>query len=172
MKVINKNPKRPQNALKEIPATKVQEITMSLMELNALGKCKTDEEVSERIEQFFQMCADRKIRPGVETLSCALSISRKTLFAWSQGIGCSETRQEIILQAKTMINSFLEQCFLSGQVNPVSGIFLLKNWAGYRDTQTIESTTVIEDYPKHIDRNKIAEQLGVSLEGEDNENDF
>ena len=29
------------------------------------------------------------------------------------------------------INATLESAFLSGKVNPVSGIFMLKNWAGY-----------------------------------------
>ncbi len=156
--------KPPQAVLDDMQPDKVQQITLSLIELGNLGKCRTDTEVDQRIEQYFDLCSQKKIRPGVESLSYALSISRKTFYAWSKGIGCSEYRQEQILKAKGLISAFVEQAFLSGQINPVSGIFLLKNWSGYRDTVSIEDATEYDIGKKTYNKKQIASQLGLKLE--------
>ena len=37
-----------------------------------------------------------------------------------------------------MIDAFIEQCLLSGKINPASGIFIAKNWLGYKDSVSIE----------------------------------
>ena len=39
-----------------------------------------------------------------------------------------------------MINAFIEQALLSGKINPASGIFLAKNWLGYKDSVSLEET--------------------------------
>jgi hypothetical protein len=78
------------------------------------------------------------MRPGVEGLALALGVSRQTLFNWSQGIKCSDKRRQIAEHAKALIAAYIEQVSLSGRLNPVTAIFLQKNWFGYRDSQTLE----------------------------------
>ncbi len=134
----------PQSQLDDIEPSKVQEITTSLMDLYLLGKPETDAEVEERVKQYFSFCQQSSIRPGIESLAMSLHISRQTLFNWSNGVKCSKERAEIIQNAKQIINSFLEQCVMSGKISPPSGIFLLKNYCNYRDTISIEDNMPTE----------------------------
>ena len=130
----------PQEALENIPPQAVSEMVGSLKELHGAGKPETDKEVEERIDKYFLFCQQSSIRPGIESLCLALHISRTTLFNWANGNGCSKERQELIQTAKAFIAAFIEQCLLSGRINPASGIFIAKNWLGYKDAISIEET--------------------------------
>lgn len=130
----------PQSALDNIEPEVVQAYVSSLKELHDLGKPKTDEETKQRIDQYFELCERSSLRPGVESLSMALHVSRITLYRWSMGEDCSPYKTELIQSAKSVIFGFLEQCLLSGKINPASGIFLAKNWLGYRDSISIEES--------------------------------
>lgn len=103
-------------------------------------KPKTDNEVRQRVNEYFEYCQASSLRPGVETLRTALHVSRSTLYEWSQGRNCSSERAEIIQGAKSIIDSFLEQAMLSGKVNPATGIFYCKNWLGYHDSISLEES--------------------------------
>ena len=72
------------------------------------------------------------MRPGVETLALAIGVSRQTVFLWCKGVNCDAERTEIMEDARAVINGFMEQCILSGKINPASGIFLMKNWKSFR----------------------------------------
>ena len=132
--------KAPQQRLDDMAPAKVQAITRSLRELYGQGRPKTNEEVQQRVNKYFEFCENSSIRPGIESLCCALHITRQTLYRWSNGIDCDKERQEIVGGAKSFISAFLEQASLSGQVNPPVGIFLMKNWLGYKDTLSIEQS--------------------------------
>ena len=149
----------PQASLANIHPEKVQAIVSDLLQLHSLGKCETDEEVETRIEQYFELCRNTSIRPGIESLSTALHIERTTLWKWSQGIGCSARRAEAIRSAKSMIGSFLEQATMQGQINPVSGIFLSKNWLGYKDSFLFEQEVARPNTPTMT-----PEQIAATLE--------
>lgn len=132
----------PNGKLKELEAQQpeaVKQVVSSLRELNALGKPKTDQEVKQRIDDYFEFCERSSLRPGIESLCCALHITRQTLFRWSKGESCSQERQEIIQNAKTFVTAFIEQASLGNRLNPATSIFLLKNWANYRDTVSFDS---------------------------------
>lgn len=130
----------PQAGLDEIEPAAVQQIVSSLKELHDKGRPKTDEEVEERINEYFSFCERSSIRPGIESLCLSLHISRTTLFKWNRGIDCSLYRQELTQSAKAFISAFIEQAMLGGKISPPSGIFLAKNWLGYKDTISIEES--------------------------------
>lgn len=121
-----------------IPPEKVRALVHSLKQLHDMGRPQTDAEVSERIDYFFQFCEYSNIRPGIESLCLALHISRQTLLNWSNGVKCTPERQQIVQAAKAYIGAYLEQALLSGKINPASGIFLAKNWLGYKDSISID----------------------------------
>ena len=75
----------PQSGLDNVEPEVVHEIVHSLRELHELGRPKTDEEVQERIDDYFSFCERSSLRPGVESLCMALHISRTTLFRWNYG---------------------------------------------------------------------------------------
>lgn len=131
----------PQAGLDNIEPIAVQQIVTSLKELYDLGKPQTDEEMKQRIDEYFSFCERSSIRPGIESLCMALHISRTTLFRWSNGLDCTKYRQELVQTAKTFIGAFLEQAMLGGKISPPSGIFLMKNWLSYKDNIGIEETT-------------------------------
>lgn len=128
----------PQGKLDNIEPETKQTIISSLRELHEMGKPQNDNEVKERIDQYFMFCEKSSMRPGVESLSLSLHITRTTLFNWSKGIGCTPQCQEYIESAKGFIAAFIEQALLSGKINPASGIFIMKNWLNYKDTVSLE----------------------------------
>lgn len=146
----------PQKNLENIEPTAVQEVTTSLEQLYTLGKPATDEEVEQRIDQFFRTCQTSCLRPGIETLALALGVSRQTLYKWSNGEGCSQRRQEAVEAAKRVVWAFVEQANLSGRINPASGIFLLKNWLGYKDTLSFEEASPNEGKKRLLSREELA----------------
>ena len=131
----------PQTALDDIEPKVVQEMVRSIRELYDMGRPQSDDEIKYRVDEYFAFCERSSIRPGIESLCMALHISRTTLYNWSKGINCSEKCQEIIQYAKSFIGAFLEQALLCGKINPASGIFIAKNWLGYKDSISIEENT-------------------------------
>lgn len=97
-------------------------------------KPKNIEELRQRIFDFFEACKAENRRPAVEILSMTLGVSRTTFWKWCNGIGCDPEWAECCRIAKQMILAFIEQVSLSGKLNPATSIFMLKNWAGYKDT--------------------------------------
>lgn len=141
----------PQGELDKLEPGEVRQIVSSLKELHDMGRPKTDEEVENRINDYFCICESSSIRPGIESLCVALHISRTTLFRWNAGEDCSLYRQELIQSAKSFIAAFLEQSLLNGKISPPSGIFLAKNWLGYRDTISLE-----ENVPQESERKALS----------------
>lgn len=129
----NSNSNFPSNQLNGLSTEVCREITSCLRELNEKGKPRTEQELRERIDDYFAFCEERGFRPGVETLCVALSCRRSTLWNWCNGDGCSEEWSEICQNARQFILAFLETLTLSGKLNPASSIFYLKNWANYKD---------------------------------------
>lgn len=130
-----------QQALDNLPAEFVTDTVRSLSALRAKKKPSTDAEVEERIDEYFNYCELSGLRPGVESLSVALHISRKTLFEWKNGTKCSKERQRIVLNAYAFLAAFWEQAVTQGKINPASAIFIAKNWFNYKDTISFEDTT-------------------------------
>ena len=165
----------PQSEIEELAPQFVSETVSCLKELNSMGKPESDEELQERIDQYFAFCERTGNRPGVETLCLALHITRTTLFRWGAGIDCSVQRREIISNAKQFIAGFLEQSVLRGKISPPSGIFMLKNWLNYKDTLSFENT--VESYEHNYKPTETAQQIidkyksYAQIELSDNEED-
>lgn len=137
---MGKSGNYPQAALETVPPEAVRQIVTSLKQLHDMGHPGTDEEVKDRIDQYFEFCEYSSIRPGVESLCLSLHITRQTLLNWSNGLGCSEKRQEIAQSARAFLAAYLEQVTLQGKLNPASSCFMFKNWFNYHDNVTVEQT--------------------------------
>lgn len=149
------------SGLEEHPE-KIQGLITSLEQLYRLGKPKTNEELRERIDNYFTFCASSAVRPSVESLALACGVTRQTLYYWKKGEkGADAEKQEIIEHALSLIHTFLEQCILSGAINPPAGIFLAKNWMGYRDVISFEDATALE--PEKPKKPKKIEEIGADF---------
>ena len=96
------------------------------------------EQVGERITWYFNHCLENDCKPGVAGLCNALGISRMTFFNWQKGTRDRKQHHELAVRAKGIIEELYEQYMMNGKINPVSGIFLMKNnFAGYYDRQDV-----------------------------------
>lgn len=100
------------------------------------------QQVEERINWYFNHCLENDAKPGVAGLCNALGISRMTFFNWqTKGSRDRKEHQTLALKAKGIIEEMMEQYMMNGKINPVSGIFLMKNnFAGYYDRQDVVLT--------------------------------
>ena len=109
--------------------------------------------VSSRINQYFTICAEDDIKPSVASLALAFGFSRFVLFDMLNGRNKSITNSEslhTIKKAYDSINSYYEHMMNNGKINPVAGIFLMKNNMGYKDT-TDHVITTGDDTRMNID---------------------
>jgi hypothetical protein len=98
-------------------------------------------QVGERIRWYFDNCLENDSKPGIAGLCNALGISRMTFFNWQNGRTSTKEHQEIARKAKGIIEELYEQYMSNGKINPVSGIFLMKNnFEGYYDRQEVVLT--------------------------------
>lgn len=159
----------PQTQLDSMEQTAVQEMVSSLKELYDKGKPTSDEEIKQRIDDYFNFCQCSSIRPGVESLALSLHVSRTTIFNWANGINCSKACQEYIQTAKAFISAYIEQAMLSGKISPPSGIFLAKNWLGYKDTLSIEENLPKEENKRVLTVQELSQQMGLVWDEEKGE---
>lgn len=99
---------------------------------------KSPEQVEQRIRDYFQVCTDCGVRPGVVGLSAALGIDRRRL--WDIRTGNNHLTdvptdiRDLIKKAYATIETLWEYQMQAGKIDPVAGIFLGKNQFGYKDT--------------------------------------
>lgn len=101
------------------------------------------EQVAERIEQYFGICIEDDMKPSVAGLACAFGVDRKTIWAWANGVDSKTLPTEsrnLIKKAYQVLNAQMENYMQNGKINPVAGIFLMKNNMGYVDKQEMVLT--------------------------------
>jgi len=101
------------------------------------------EQVNERIGKYFSLCEQNDMKPSIEGLSLAFDTDRKTMWRWVNGIESShipDTVRHSIKRAYGLINNLMVEYMQNGKINPVSGIFLMKNNMGYADQTEIVVT--------------------------------
>jgi hypothetical protein len=110
------------------------------LKLAALPKFDTKDIplLQERIETYFTICAEDDQKPSVAGLALAVGVDRKTIWQWSQTE--NSDRSNTIKRAYQILNLMMEGYMQNGKINPVSGIFLMKNNFGYTDKQEVVLT--------------------------------
>ena len=98
------------------------------------------EQVRERIGMYFNHCAENDRKPQVVGLCNWLGISRDTMNSWVRGETRGGTHSDIVKRAVSMIEEQWADYMQNGKINPASGIFLAKNWYGYKDTSDVVIT--------------------------------
>lgn len=100
-------------------------------------------DVSERIGKYFRICAEDDMKPSVAGMALAFGIDRMTLWRWVNGIESAyipaESR-DALKKAYQFLNAQMENYMQNGKINPVAGIFLMKNNMGYVDKQEMVLT--------------------------------
>lgn len=137
----NNSPTDPDNILHVEPGDNARYIRYAMASWNLPPIDISDPvQVSDRIEQYFQFCADNDRKPQIVGMANWLGVSRDTLNSWKRGEYRTNTHSDVIQKAVAMLEEMWAEYMLNGKVNPASGIFISKNWFGYRDEQQIVVT--------------------------------
>ena len=78
-----------------------------------------------------------------ERMALAFGVDRKTIWAWANGVDSKTLPAEsrnLIKKAYQLLNAQMESYMQNGKINPVAGIFLMKNNMGYADKQEVVLT--------------------------------
>lgn len=118
-------------------------------------------QVKNRIEEYFHACAVDDIKPSVASLALSFHVSRFVLFDYVNGR--NQTIKNIeslhtIKAAYDRINSYYEHMMNNGRINPVAGIFLMKNNMGYKDNTEY---TINTNQENNDTINNITERAGL-----------
>ena len=98
-------------------------------------------QVGERVKQYFEICAEDDMKPSVVGLALALDIDRVYLWKIRAGEkGKNPAVVNILKKAMQLLDLQMNEYMAHGQINPVTGIFLMKNHFGYADKQEVVVT--------------------------------
>ena len=147
---------RPDSTVQAAPGdnTKFTQHTMNIMLLNPVDLTDA-EQVKQRITEYFQICADDDMKPGVADFAFALGISRQELWnivTGKRAVKCPAV-VDMLKRTHYALNAQLENFAMAGKVNPVTFIFLGKNHFQYTDKQEIEVAAKqdAESSPEELD---------------------
>ena len=112
------------------------------MQISQLPQIDTSDakQVEERINEYFTICFQNDMKPSVAGLALAVGVARKTLWDWANGFNRRETHCNAIKKAYQMLDAQMSDYMQNGKINPVSGIFLMKNNFGYADKTEVVVT--------------------------------
>lgn len=135
--VKRKAPPRPQQQVQTDPGDNSKYLSHSLKMWNWQKPDMGDANaVQQRINDYFSLCNEDDMKPTVSGMALAFSVNRKTLWKWVNGIECefvSKESRDTLKKAYSILECQMENYMQNGKINPVSGIFLMKNNMGYED---------------------------------------
>lgn len=107
-----------------------------------LNRVKSDEELCERLNFYFEQCAATQQIPTVEKMANCLGYHRQTLFDWETGKngGFSSATGDIIKKAKQILAGIDAELAQEGKIQPVVYLFRSKNFYGMKDQQDVVVT--------------------------------
>lgn len=103
---------------------------------------QSDEQLCERLDWFFETCANTNQLPTVEKMCLSIGYPRETVFEIINGIrkGFSTNTADILKKAKNLIASLDAELAQEGKIQPVVYLFRAKNYYNMRDQQDVVLT--------------------------------
>ena len=119
-------------------AEDVSRILSNCLKWYKMPKVKTEQELEDRIAQFFVTCFETGEIPTVEKMCLAIGYDRQTVWRWENGERSSELGShagDITKKGKDFLATFESEMVTEGKINPVVYIFRAKNFFGMKDVQ-------------------------------------
>lgn len=132
--------KRPDSTVQAMPGDNAKYTAHNLM-LYRLKPVSFEsaEEIEERTETYFEICQQNDMKPSVAGYALSLGISRQELWNIVSGRRVKpDAVLDLLKRAYLVLNAQMEDYMQNGKINPVSGIFLMKNSFQYQDKQEIQ----------------------------------
>lgn len=123
-------------------------------------RVRSDEELEQRLSDYFTYCAANDIIPTVEEMCLYTGYSAFTVHDWETGRrkGFSPETAQIIKKAKSFLAVFDAKMVITGKLNPVAYIFRAKNYYGMKDQQDI-TVSPADPLGDTLTREEIAKRL-------------
>lgn len=104
-----------------------------------MPKVRNDEELAQRLVEYFNTCAATGERPTVEQMCQCTGYTIGTVWDWEVGRkpGFSPETGVIVKKAKEFLRVFDAKMVAEGALNPVVYIFRAKNYYGMKDQQDL-----------------------------------
>ena len=104
-------------------------------------KMNNEKEVAQRVVDYFTICSEDDMKPSVAGLALAMDIDRRYLWEIREGRKGKNTEvADTLKKAMKVLDLQMVDYMQNGKINPVSGIFLMKNNFGYADKQEVVLT--------------------------------
>lgn len=132
------------------PDERLPHVLKCLMYGYSQPRVRNDEELEQRLAQFFMFCADNNIPPTIEAMYQFTGYSPSYMADIRNGHrkGFSPETAQILKKAQGFMQTFDAQMVIEGKMNPVTYIFRAKNYYGMTDQQQItvapQATMAIE----------------------------
>lgn len=91
------------------------------------------QQVVDRCSLYFRRCSEEGLRPGVAAMCVWLGIPRQRWQGWCSGAEYRGSHYAVCNKINGIFEAQMEAYVQTGKINPVSGIFLMKNNYGYTD---------------------------------------
>ena len=136
------SPPRPQQTAQLDPGENTKYLNHSLAMMKwKQPDMKSVEAVQERMMNYFQLCVDNDMKPSFAGMALAFGVDRTTMWKWCSGGGdikpLAPEIRNALKKGQQLLNAQMEDYRQNGKINPVSGIFLMKNNMGYTDQQEV-----------------------------------
>lgn len=134
-----------------------------------MPKVKDDEELAQRFDDYFRMCASTGQIPTVEEMCLCTGYAQSTIWDFETGRrkGFSSATAEIIRKSKDFLQTFDAKLVVSGQLNFLTYCFRAKNYYGMIEKSEVVLTpnNPLGDVP---DQKQLEAKLAdIVLEAED-----
>ena len=127
------------------------------------------EEVRQAIENYFQSCIKRGVRPGNLGLYAALGITKQDYYDVVNGRNKSKVSPDcvdLLKKANRAMSAYREGLALKGKLNPVTYIFMGKNYDGLQDQTQIEVTAADNASPLQLTQEELQRRIPVYSDAE------
>lgn len=120
------------------------------------------EELQSEMSEYFDLCKETDTMPTVTSLALWLGCDRDTIY--NHANNPNSPFSACLKSTLTYMHSAMENGTLSGDINPVTYIFLAKNYFGMRDDKNINIAPATNDTP--INNQETMSALQKQLEQE------
>lgn len=161
----NNNPSK-----EKIPKKDVNKALNSALYWFKKEEPKTEEEFAERLNEFFQHCAEANEIPTVEKMALALGTYRQKVWEWEVNQTKGRLISDMLKRAKAIISTMDAELAMTGKIQPVVYIFRSKNFYGMRDQVDISASNESGNGGVFFDQRQLENRYAGMVENRSPEN--
>lgn len=111
---------------------------------------ETDQELEDRITEYFSLCAQTGMPPVFEKMCLYIGSYKQQFNTWANGshLGTGPRCQEICIKAREICSAFEADAAMNNKLNPVVYIFRGKALYEMKDNPEITFTVASDERPK------------------------